>query len=199
MKYTIAVLLVVLLVFAGCAVTQQIEVPAEQVELISATPLPPLKSISYAGGVKLSLLLHVVQDGTIESAKMLGSSGDDQWDSLALRSIKQWRFSAPRRDSVPTDVWVRQPVIVQVQEPIVMTVGELISADLHEADSLYALLEKGHALDTLFKHTPGAVDIFIYPQRVRDQLKKLREGEITRPLRVGDKYVIYKRLPKNVS
>jgi TonB family protein len=193
MKYAITVVSVTLLLLAGCGGTQQVAAPTERLELISMTPLPPITSMSYAAGLKLNVLIHVLQDGTIENIRMLGSSGDGEWDSLALQAMKKWRYAPPRRDSVPIDVWFRQLVVVQIQEPVVMTIGELVSASLHEADSLYAMLEKGADLDVLFKQAIGTFDIMKYPPNVRNKLGKLRQGENTSPFRVGDKYVIYKR------
>jgi TonB family protein len=162
------------------------------------TPLPPITTKSYPTGMRLNVLIHVLQDGTVENVRMLGSSGDVEWDSLALQSMKQWRYGPLRHDGVPADLWFRQLVVVQLQEPIVMTIGELKSASLHEADSLYALLEKGTDLDLLFKQAIGTFDIAKYPQNVREKVRSLSEGENTRPLHLGDKYVIYKRFPKKV-
>jgi hypothetical protein len=114
-------------------------------------------------------------------------------DSLAMQSMKQWRYAPFRRDGVPVDLWFRQLVVVQIQEPIVMTIGELTSSSLHEADSLYVLLEKGTGLDSLFRRSIGTCDIVKHPQNVRDKLRGLGTGEYTSPLRRGEAYVIYKR------
>jgi len=201
MKYMIAFLLIMLI---GCTASRQTDVPIEQPELISTAPLPPLASVSSAGGLNLRVLLHVMEDGTVADAKLLESSEDSGWDSLALQSMKQWRYTAPRRNGAPSNIWVRQLVVVQVQEPIVMTLGELVSSNRQKADSLYSLIENGADFDALVKQITGvssseeggfrgAVDIAMYPRHVRDQLKKLREDQVTRPLRVGLNYVIYKR------
>ena len=193
MRFTIILFPVVILALAGCAAIQQVEAPSMKLELIEMTPLPAIESPAYAAGMKLNVLLHVLQDGTVENVKMLGSSGDVAWDALALESIRHWRYAAPRRDGVPVDAWFRQLVVVQIQEPIVMNIGETLFASQREADSAYAMLEKGTDLDTLFKSSLGSVNIMNYPQHVRDQLKRLKEDDTTRPLRVGDKFVIYKR------
>jgi TonB family protein len=201
MKYVIAFLLMMLV---GCTASRQTDVPFEQPELISTAPLPPLASVSSAGGLNLRVLLHVMEDGTVADAKLLESSEDPGWDSLALQSMKQWRYTPPRRNGTPFNIWVRQLVVVQLQEPIVMTLGELVCSNRQKADSLYSLIENGADFDGLVKQTPGAssnegggsrgaVDIAVYPRHVRDQLKKLREDQVTRPLRVGLNYVIYKR------
>lgn len=196
MKYTTAIVSVTLLFLIGCSSAQQVVTPTEPLELISMTPLPPITWTSYAKGMKLNVLIHVRQDGTVENLKMLGSSGDDEWDSLALQSMKQWRYAPPQRDGAPADIWLRQLIVVQIQEPITMTIGELACPSLSRADSLYALLEKGTDLDTLFQQAIGTFDIAKYPSHVREKLRKLKQDESTSPVRVGDKYVIYKRFRK---
>jgi TonB family protein len=197
MKNTVLLLPALVLMLAGCSATQQAETPSPTLELVSMTPLPPLKSIPLLGGVKMNLLLHVRQDGTVEYAKLLDPTGDEEWDSLAIQSIRQWHFAPPHREGTPSDVWVRQLVVVQIQKPIIMTLAELAVPTRQEADSLYALLEKGAPPESIFKQSPKTVDIAIYPARVRDALKKLRENELTQPVRVGDTYRIYKRLPRS--
>lgn len=192
-KCTIAVVSIALLVLVGCGGSQQMAVPTERLELVSMTPLPPISLSSYATEMRLIVVMHILEDGTVENTRMLGSSGDSDWDSLALQVMRQWRYARPRHDGVPMDVWIRQPLFIHIQEPIVMTVGELVSASLREADSLCVLLEKETDLDPLFKQAIGTVDIVKYPPDVRDQLKRLSRGENTSPLRVGDMYVIYKR------
>ncbi len=196
MKYLVIILIPLSLWVSACAIPRQLELPTTQLELIGMTPLPPIKSPSFAGGMKLNVLLHVMQDGSVETVRMLGSSSDAEWDSLALLSIKQWRYSPPRREGVVTDAWLRQLVVVQIQEPIEMAIGEIPSPNLRAADSLYVLLEKRVNLDTAFRHGKGTVNVLTYPQQVREKLRRLSEGEYTAPLRVGDQYIIYKRFSR---
>ena len=182
-----------LLLLSGCSATQQVAEPAERVEIISMTPLPPIMSLSQITGMKLNVLMHVLKDGTVENIRMLGSSGDAEWDSLALQSMKQWRYAPPHREGVLTDLWFRQLVVVQIQEPIVMTIGELVCSSSREADSLYSLLGRGVDLDHLFRQKMTTLDIHTYPQKVRNHLKDLGKDEHAAPLRVGENYMIYKR------
>ena len=193
MRCTIAVLPITLLVLVGCGGSQELPVQTERLELVSMTPLPPISLSSYANEMRLVVFMHILEDGTVGDMRMQGSSGDSEWDSLALRIMRQWRYARPRCDSVPANLWIRQPLLIRVQEPIVMTIGEIVSASLREADSLCLLLEKATDLDPIFKQAIGTVDIATYPPEVRGQLKRLSRGENTSPVRVGDKYVIYKR------
>ena len=176
MKCTIAVVSITLLVLVGCGGSRQMAVPTERLELISMTPLPPISLSSYATEMRLIVLMHILEDGTVEDMRMLGSSGDSDWDSLALRVMRQWRYARPRCDSVPNDVWIRQPLLIRVQEPIVMTVGELVSASLREADSLCLLLEKATDLDPIFKQAVGTVDIAKYPPERKGSIEETEPG-----------------------
>lgn len=198
MKHILSAVPITLLLLTGCAGTQEVAAPAERVELISMTPLPPIAQGSYHAGMRLNVLIHIQPDGTVEDVRMLGSSGDVGWDSLALQNIRRWRYAPFHRDGVPVDVWFRQQVVIKIQEPVVMTIGELVSSTLHEADSLHALLEKGIDLDSLLRRAIGTFDIAKYPEKIRDVLKRLDPGEYTSPLRRGDEYVIYKRFEKGV-
>lgn len=201
-------ILLVGVLLTGCVATQQSNAPADQPELISMAPLPRILSVVPMEGFRLNVLLHVAEDGTVTEVRMLGSGGTPEWDSLAAQSIKKWRFTVPRRDGVPASLWIRKAVIVRIQERIVRNIGELVSATQHEADSLYSLMRAGADFDSLSRHIRGrvsgehgeylgAVDLAVFPQHVREVLQKLREDEITLPLRVGDRFVIYKRFRKD--
>jgi len=41
----------------------------------------------------------------------------------------------------------------------------------------------------------GEVDIRSYPQLIQEELKDLKPGEFTAPIRVGAMYVILRRMP----
>jgi len=190
--------------FTGCAATQPSDIPADQPEIISMASLPPIISPVPMGRLKLNVLLHVVEDGTVAEVILLRSGGSPEWDSLAVRSMKQWRFTAPRSDGVPVNLWIRKVVVVQIRDRIVRNLGKLVSATRQEADSLYSLISSGTEFDSLARLTLGTVsdersgylgpvDLAVFPQHVREVLQMLREDEVTPPLRVGDKFVIYKR------
>lgn len=201
-------LLVVLFVFliAGCGTTQIPQSTGDQPEVISMAPLPPYPSTFPMAGLRFTVMLHVMEDGTVGEASMVGSSGITEWDSLAVQSVKQWKFQPARQNNKPVASWLRQAVIVQVQEPIVMYLGELVMARKESADSLYALLTNGMTFEALAKQSVaasrdhggylGAVDLAIFPKPVRDQLKVLDIGDITKPIKMGSDWVIYKRFDK---
>ena len=194
--------MVVLLI--GCGTIPLTEGPSEVPELVRLTPLPPMSSALPSAGLRLAVMLHILKDGTVGEVRMTASSGVPEWDSLALQSIRQWQFSPARRDGVPVDLWIRQPIVVKPQEQTLVTLAEIVVATKRDADSLYVLLQSGADPDTLAMRSSiaesrqygghlGAVDISVYPQHVRNQLQKLSIGEITPPLKLGDRYIIYRR------
>jgi TonB family protein len=177
--------------------------PAQQ-ELIVMTPLPPLTSISFLGGLKLNAIFRLENDGSVSEIKLLRASGDAAWDAQAIDSMKQWRFTQLPSNADPKDHVMRLAIVVQTQEPVVMSIGELVSATAQEADSLYELLEKGARFDSLAvrgRHRPlsgndwyvASVNIARYPENIRKQLARLRVNGFTQPVRVGTHYVIYQR------
>ncbi len=201
--------LTVLLLLSGCIGIHETGVMVPRQELIKVSPLPPLVTPASTRGVKLGVLFRVLHDGRVAEVHILKSGADPQWDSTAIALMKQWRFSTIANDTMPDGHWIHYLFDVQVQEPIVMTLGELVSSRLQAADSLYALLN-GIAFDVISKQMTvgssgeqgrflGAVDIGTYPERVRNELRRVHVNGFTRPIRLGDSYVIYIRFPDEVS
>ncbi len=202
MKYFLTLFLAL---FIGCSLTQQTQLPPDQPELISMVPLPPLSSMPAAGGLKINVIIHVMENGTVENARLVGTSGDPAWDTLALQSMKQWRYASSGQSR-----WIRQLVVVQIQEPVILDVAEFECARLQVADSLAAALNKAADVSVILKGAaaPGsevkanvrkAVSIAVYPKRIRDELLKLADGGNTAPIKVGDKYFVYQRLKKDAA
>jgi TonB family protein len=206
MRYLVALLLVGLI---GCSTPYEIARDIEPPELISYAPLPPFHPLPLNRVLKLRVLVCVREDGSVEHARLVTSSGDVSWDSLAEQSIMQWRYAPPLRNGVPTDVWVHQQIVVQFDDPILVPLSQLCAYNQSQADSLYSLLINGVDFETLVRQFAGGVlerggflgtvDIRTFAPRVREALKSLHEGEFTHPLRVGNKFVMFKRVKKMVS
>jgi len=189
---------------AGCSAIPPAETPVEVPELVSSTSLPPIPSVVPGDGMKFTVMIHVMSDGTVGDVKVLRSGAEPAWDSLALNSIMKWRFIAGRRDGTPVDVWIRQPLVVQIRNPIYRKLAEIVCVSEREADSLYALLVLGTDFDSLLRPSSaprserdayvGSVDISVYPPLQKNALLQLKEGEISRPVRHGSRFVIYRRL-----
>jgi TonB family protein len=203
------VALVLAILFGGCATTERSQTPPLTPELISMTRLPILPQSFIRPGQevrRLNVLFCVAGDGTVEDIRVLSSSGDSTWDNAAEDSMKHWRF-APLDES-GSHLWVRRDLIVKAQDPVVMSIGELVAGSKDEADSLYALLLHGASFDKLAhppstvpsieQWQPGLVDIACYPCQIREELLKLGVNDITAPIRLGTHYVIYKRFESSV-
>ncbi len=200
MKY---IVILTLLLAAGCASVQPTTTPSDQPEIVFMAPLPPYPSNIPLSGLRFTVMLHVMDNGAVGEASMVGTSGDVGWDSTAIQSIKHWKFQPAKQNGKPVASWLRQAVIVQIQEPVVLYLGEIVLPRRDAADSLYALLTNGMSFETLAMQSVaashdhggylGAVDIAVFPKAVRDKLKDLAIGDITPPIKLGADYVIYKR------
>lgn len=188
----------------GCTHTRPPEMPHP--ELVRISSLPSFSSFVQKDKLTLSVLFRVLEDGTIAEVRMLGSSGDPGWDAVAIDSMKHWRFNHLAGECPPDGIWVRNAIVVQVEEQIVMALAGLTVQSEREADSLYALLEQGVQFEILARNSEGTgklvapepVNIAQFPRKVRDEVRKLRVHDFTKPIRVGERYVIYKRFEQNL-
>lgn len=204
MNTAFATLLILVLLFAGCAAPSLVVAPEPQSELVLMTPLPPVTSMTTVFGIKLIAVFQVLPDGTIKDVTLVRSSGDVEWDRPAIDSMKQWRFVPITDDKEPTDRLIRLGVIVQIQDPVVLKLAEIVISEKQKADSLYALLKGGGSYEFLGESMASrgagaswkpatAVNLARYPTRVRETLCTLRSDEVTEPIRIGVDYVIFKR------
>jgi TonB family protein len=199
-------LVVVLVMLMSCTSMRPTDATADRTEVLSLAPLPPLTSKTHLWGVTLDVLFHLKSDGTVLGVKLLRSSGDEEWDTLAAHSMTEWRFAPLVTDGRVFDTWIKHRLIVQIQEPKVITIGELACARPEEADSLYSLATRGMDFTVLMSQVrqglpdvacrcPGPVEIARYPRHIREELQKLKVNDMTPPLRLGPSFVIYKRFP----
>ena len=197
-------LIILVLLFGGCSASKQSDRPVEPPELIKLSPLPPFPQQSYMQSIKLDFMLHVLSDGTIGEAKLVRPSGVTAWDTAALASVRQWRFAAARREGEPTDIWIRQEVTVYLQNPEHIPLSELVVTSQHLADSLFEMLIAGASFEELARKNSiaesrehggflGTVDVNIYPSHIRDVVEDLKEGEVSRPQRIGETFVLFMR------
>jgi TonB family protein len=201
-----ALLFLCLLFFAGCASMHQMydgSVP----QLLIQTPLPPFPETLTRPVFELETVLFVQEDGTVGKTRMLKGSGDAAWDSLALASMKQWRFTPARMDNKPVGSWFHMQSTLRYANPLYMDLAEILCTTEEEADSVYYLIEQGQNFNELamrYSVDPsremngnlGNVDINMYPENIRKLLSKLMINDYTKPIKYGDLYAIFKRLKK---
>jgi TonB family protein len=207
MKITV----VVAAMFAGCAFFSETQSPDTLPQLVYRTALPAVPANWADFQPKLEVLFHLSRTGEITDARFVNPTGYDVWERKALEEMKQWRFSPARlgQDFVP--VWVRVPITVRFTDTNKMLLVQLVCVDRACADSAYELLESGHQFESIVKELPdagartyekniGETDIRVYPAHVQKELVKLKENGFTKPIPVGDSFVIFKRLTiKSVS
>jgi TonB family protein len=198
------IIVIMLILFAGCCGGRQTVIPEDTPDVISMTSLPPQGAGLHDVPLRLNVYFHLLTDGSVADVNLQSTSGDPVWDAAAIDSMKQWRFTPLAPGSPSGGRWIRRTILVQIQEPIVLTLGELVVDSKEEADSLYAQLRRGVNFFTLAKRTEegetteigrfiGDVDIARFPEQVRSEVRKLRVNSFTQPIRVGNMYVIYQR------
>lgn len=198
------IILLAALLLCGCASTQPPEAPETLPQLIYQAPLPPWPYPGLVQDVPLELMIHVASDGSVSSVRLLTPSGNAEWDTLSIATIKQWRFATARVGTRPVSTWIRQKVRVHFEAPSLMVISELVCPDRQLADSLYSMLTLGAPFDSLarvYSVSPsrassgylGEIDIRAFPTYIRRQVGNLREGEFTKPLALGENLVIFKR------
>jgi TonB family protein len=166
--------------------------------------LPGSLTGSMTGDLQIEVIFEVRRDGSIAGARMLHSSGDPVWDRAALTTMAGWHFAPVLSLDDSSTLAVRTRVIVHPEERIEMPLASLVVATQAEADALYQVLTSGASFDSLAatmrwdsterrgRHL-GITDIGRYPHHIRNELRGLRAGKITPPLRLGSEYVIFIR------
>ena len=201
-------LLLVSLLFVGCASSTLPTYLDQTPQLVETTALPPLPtSVVLKKEVTLEVKLHVGQDGSVRDLVWLASSRNREWDSLAAQRIMTWKYTPASKDGKNIPVWVRQSVKVVTVDIETLLLAEIVSTDSAAADSVYAMLKAGADFEEMARKYStsstaelggymGKVSLSVFPLAVRDQLSRLQEQDFTAPLRVGDSFVIYKRVRK---
>jgi hypothetical protein len=144
--------------------------------------------------------LYILEDGSVGQVKFIKGIGDEVWDSLAAESVLKWKYSPAHVDHHNVKIWLRQTAVVQLQNPKYLVLAEIICPTQVEADSIYISLENGKDFNG-FTAMPdddknvdlGKVDINLFPQNISAELAYLEKDQYTKPLKYGDKYVIFKR------
>ena len=188
--------LFVMLLSGGCASKQEISTE------VKTTGLPIFEGESKAEFIELSVLFLLDEDGSVNDLHLINSSGDTLWDSAAIDSIKNWRFP-PLTESEKK--WVRRTVRVEIIPSQIMNIGELAARNEESAELLYSRLRAGASFERLVRESQSGnsiatagrfrsdVETTEFPIHVSELLHKLEEGQHTRPVRVRDEFVIYKR------
>jgi TonB family protein len=190
----------------GCSSVKQVS-EGSTPQLLIQSQLPPIPASIKQPIFDLDVVLFVMEDGTVGKTRMLKGSGDAAWDSLALSSIRQWRFTPARMDNKPIGSWFHMQSTLRYADPQYMNLAEILCTSREEADSVYNVIEQGQNFNELamrYSVDPsremggmlGDVNINVFPENIRKSLSKLIINEYTKPMKYGDLYAIFKRLRK---
>jgi TonB family protein len=200
MRLTVCILCLSCLV--GCSSMRQVtdgSVP----KLLFQSTLPPIPETIQHPIFDLDIVLFVTEDGSVGKTRMLKGSGNAVWDSLALASMKQWRFAPARVENQPIGAWFHMQTTLRYADPQYMKLAEILCTSDEEADSVYKAIQQGQNFNELamrYSVDPsremsgmlGEVNINLYPEYIRRPLSKLDKNEYTDPIKYGDLFVILK-------
>ncbi|HCY76911.1 MAG TPA: hypothetical protein DHV28_13400 [Ignavibacteriales bacterium] len=190
---------------SGCSVFQPEETSIIQPTLLKQAELPPLRQSIEGNWFEFYCEMQINANGDVERAKILNGTGDEIWDSLAVLSLMDWKYSPAIYDGHPIKLLIRRKIRVVFVEPNVIPLAEIELQNYELADSVYNALLSGTDFTSLVKKYSistsrslqgylGYVNIQHYSDNISTALSKLEEGEFTKPLKYGDYYVIFKRL-----
>lgn len=203
-----SLLLLLGLVMAGCIVSQPTDMYVAP-KLIDQESFPALPNSLQMFRQDFHMKLQIATDGTVLNALLDHWSGDSIWDSSAVHRIKHWKFSPGMYNGTPVKLWVDLHTCVKNEDPIMMSIEEIMCPTRQIADSVYALLRSGSAFETLalqFSIAPsqkqcgrlGEIDIHRFPDVVHNALIGVPLNEYTHPLAVGTYYCLYKRVARDM-
>ena len=97
-----------------------------QLSIIDSIPAPPIPETIQRPTFNLDVVMFIMEDGTVGQTRMLKGSGDAEWDSLAMASIKQWRFAPARMDNEPVGSWFHMQSTLRYADPQYMNLAEIL-------------------------------------------------------------------------
>jgi len=169
------------------------------------TPLPPVPATVVNTHFVMDMVLYILEDGTVEHVKLRKASGDPDWDSAAVASILQWKFSPARIDDKTINTWYHMKTTVRYANPKYCCLAEIVCTTSEIADSVYAALERGEdfaLLATTYSVAPskakngmlGEVDVNLFPESICKVLRGLEKGDFSKPVKHGDNFIIFKKM-----
>lgn len=188
----------------GCASVEQ-TINTSKPRLLFQLPLPEFPKSITSPPSKLDIALLVAEDGSVLEAQLLKSSGDDNWDTEAKLTMLQWKFSPAYKNNKPIQLWLRLKAHVKYEEPIIISLAEILCETSEKADSIYKALKEGQdfgklaeehsiALTRNNKGLVGKVNLHSYTKEIKQALHNLSKDNFTQPLQYGDYYIILKKM-----
>ena len=199
--------LICLVLLAGCSSIQTERAFIKEPELLKQAALPLIPQSIYRENLELVSDILVTENGSVERASFIKSSGDKDWDALAIASILKWKFTPALYNGKPIKLLVRRKIRIQFTEPQIMNLAEIVFVNLKQADSAYEVLITGGDFNEIvskYSISPsrinngllGEVNIQNYSKDISSVLSDLKEGQVSKPIPYGQNYIIFKRLKK---
>ncbi len=190
---------------SGCTGFQPEETVLIQPKLLMQSELPPLRQSTFSNYFEFYCEMQINIHGDVERAKLLTSSGDSEWDSLAVLSLLKWKYSPAIYDGHPIKLLISRKIRVVFAEPMIYSIAEIQLDNRESADSVYQALLNGADFTLLVQNYStsdsktnhgfiGNVNVKHFSEDISIELSQLREGEFTRPFSYGEHYIIFKRL-----
>jgi TonB family protein len=202
-------LLLLFLVLIGCSSRKEIIIAVDKKpELLNREPLPPFNGKWKTNKFTLETKLLISKKGNVEGVDLLSSSGDQIWDETAIKQIKNWKYSPAILAGDSIEVWIRQSIKISVIDNFKVHLAEIVCNSLMETDSVYFKIKDGiefgvvahqysKSLSAKNLGDLGIVDIRNYSYTVQEQLAELAVNSISKPIKIADRYYIFKKLPSN--
>lgn len=193
---------------SGCTVFQPEEANLIQPKLLMQSELPPLRQSTFSNYFEFYCEMQINLHGDVERAKLLTSSGDAEWDSLAELSLLKWKYSPAIYDGHPIKLLISRKIRVVFAEPIIFSIAEIQLDNREVADSVYQALLNGADFTLLVQNYStsdsktnngfiGNVNVKHFSEDISFEISKLKEGEFTGPINYGEHYIIFKRIKLN--
>lgn len=92
------------------------EATANAAYLNNPKPEYPAAAARQGWGGTVTLRVHVLADGSVESVSVKKSSGRKVLDDAALSAVRKWTFVPSKRGSTPVDGWATVPIIFNSEQ-----------------------------------------------------------------------------------
>jgi hypothetical protein len=200
MKYSIAVLFVL----CCCSPVFQSSLDHSP-ELLEPTPLPPLPENFKNPQLTFDVKIRLAQDGSVADVEWGEMVVNREWDASAEVEIRKWKFTPVVVDGQAVTPWIQQKIRVILGARVMLVLGQITVTNAVTADSVFDVLVHGADFAELAREVSvdsfavaggyrGETDVRFLSPRIQEGLLLLQGSDITRPIRVGEKFLVFKRL-----
>ncbi len=193
---------------SGCTVFQPDETTLIQPTLLKQSELPPLRESITNNYFEFYCEMMIDTNGDVERARILNGTNDPVWDSLAVLSLMEWKYTPAIYGGHPINLLVRRKIKVVYAEPKYISLAEIQCDSREKADSVYSALLNGTDFTSLVltystsssksrNGLIGDVNVKHFSDEISLAISLLNEEEFTKPLSYGNHFIIYKRLKLN--